>query len=314
VQKLLREWIPQHKFDVAVCDFLASTLNFPDKLVTPTALFQHNVETILWKRKADFEARWLDRIVSKVEYAKMRRFEPEQTRRFHHVIAVSETDRETMSPMVGREHISVVPTGVDLRKYQYDPAARPSGPLVVFTGSMDWAPNIDGVEFFCKEIWPQVLTKVPGARFRIVGRDPQPRVKALASENVEVTGTVPSIIDHLREAAVFVVPLRIGGGTRIKIYEGMAMGKATVSTTIGAEGLDVQHGRDILLEDSPAGFANAIVTFLQNEEVRRRYEAAAASTARKYDWSVITEQFVEVLQKTIAAAQRQVEDLDSVPK
>jgi glycosyltransferase involved in cell wall biosynthesis len=179
---------------------------------------------------------------------------------------------------------------------------------------MDWAPNIDGVEFFCKEIWPQVLTKVPGARFRIVGRDPQPRVRALASENVEVTGTVPSIIDHLREAAVFVVPLRIGGGTRIKIYEGMAMGKATVSTTIGAEGLDVQHGRDILLEDSPAGFANAIVTFLQNEEVRRRYEAAAASTARKYDWSVITEQFVEVLQKTIAAAQRQVEDLDSVPK
>jgi len=314
VQKLLREWISQHKFDVAVCDFLASTLNFPDKLVTPTALFQHNVETILWKRKADFEAKWLDRIVSKVEYAKMRRFEPEQTRRFHHVIAVSETDRETMSPMVGREHISVVPTGVDLRKYRYDPAARPSGPLVVFTGSMDWAPNIDGVEFFCKEIWPQVLTKVPGARFRIVGRDPQPRVKVLASENIEVTGTVPSIIDHLREAAVFVVPLRIGGGTRIKIYEGMAMGKATVSTTIGAEGLDVQHGRDILLEDSPAGFANAIVTFLQNEEVRRRYEAAAAATARKYDWSVITEQFVQVLQKTIAAAQREVEDLDSVPK
>jgi polysaccharide biosynthesis protein PslH len=314
VQRLLREWIPQHKFDVAVCDFLASTLNFPDKLVTPTALFQHNVETILWKRKADFEAKWLDRIVSKVEYAKMRRFEPEQTRRFHHVIAVSETDRETMSPMVGREHISVVPTGVDLRKYQYDPAARPSSPLVVFTGSMDWAPNIDGVEFFCKEIWPQVLAKIPAARFRIVGRDPQPRVRALASENVEVTGTVPSIIDHLREAAVFVVPLRIGGGTRIKIYEGMAMGKATVSTAIGAEGLDVQHGRDILLEDSPAGFANAIVTFLQNEEVRRRYEAAAAATARKYDWSVITEQFVEVLQKTIAAAQRQVEDLDSVPK
>jgi polysaccharide biosynthesis protein PslH len=94
----------------------------------------------------------------------------------------------------------------------------------------------------------------------------------------------------------------------------MAMGKATVSTKVGAEGLDVQHGRDILLEDSPAGFANAIVTFLQNEEVRRRYEAAAAATARKYDWSVITEQFVEVLQKTIAAAQRQVEDLDSVPK
>jgi polysaccharide biosynthesis protein PslH len=147
-----------------------------------------------------------------------------------------------------------------------------------------------------------VLAKTPQARFRIVGRDPHPRVRKLACESVEVTGTVPSIVDHLRYSAVFVVPLRIGGGTRIKIYEGMAMGKATVSTTIGAEGLDVEHGRDILLEDTPASFADAIVTFLQDENVRRRYEAAAATTARKYDWSVIAQYFVEVLQKTIDAA------------
>jgi polysaccharide biosynthesis protein PslH len=302
VQSLLGEWIPQRRFDVAVCDFLSSTLNFPADLATPTALFQHNVETVLWKRKVDFEVKWLDRLVSRIEYAKMRRFEPEQTRRFHHVIAVSEADRDAMSAMVDPSHISVVPTGVDLSKYQYDPESRPSGPLVVFTGSMDWEANIDGVEFFCKEIWPLVLAKVPEAHFRIVGRDPHPRVKRLASDSVEVTGTVPSVVDHLREAAVFVVPLRIGGGTRIKIYEGMAMGKATVSTTVGAEGLDVRHGRDILLEDSASGFAGAIVTFLQNEEVRRRYEAAAAATARKYDWSVIAERFVEVLHKTIAAA------------
>jgi glycosyltransferase involved in cell wall biosynthesis len=303
VQSLLGEWIPQRRFDVAVCDFLSSTLNFPADLATPTALFQHNVETVLWKRKVDFEVKWRDRVVSRIEYAKMRRFEPEQTRRFHHVIAVSEADRDAMSTMVDPSHISVVPTGVDLSKYQYDPESRPSGPLVVFTGSMDWEANIDGVEFFCKEIWPLVLARVPEAHFRIVGRDPHPRVKRLASDSVEVTGTVPSVVDHLREAAVFVVPLRIGGGTRIKIYEGMAMGKATVSTTVGAEGLDVRHGRDILLEDSASGFAGAIVTFLQNEEVRRRYEAAAAATARKYDWSVIAERFVEVLRKTIAAAQ-----------
>jgi glycosyltransferase involved in cell wall biosynthesis len=302
VQQILSDWIPQRRFDVAVCDFLSSTLNFPENLATPTALFQHNVETVLWKRKSEVEVKLLDRLVSKIEYEKMRRFEPEQTRRFHHVIAVSEADRQAMSGMIDPSHISVVPTGVDLSKYRYDPAARPSGPIVIFTGSMDWEPNIDGVEFFCKEIWPLVLAKMPQARFRIVGRDPHPRVRKLASESVEVTGTVPSIIDHLREAAVFVVPLRIGGGTRIKIYEGMAMGKATVSTTIGAEGLDVQHGRDILLEDTPASFADAIVTFLQDENVRRRYETAAAATARKYDWSVIAQYFVQVLQKTIDAA------------
>jgi len=302
VQQVLSEWIRARRFDVAVCDFLSSTLNFPENLATPTALFQHNVETVLWKRKAEMEVKTFDRLVSKIEYAKMRRFEPQQTRRFHHVIAVSEADRQAMSSMVDPSHISVVPTGVDLSKYRYDPAARPEGPIVIFTGSMDWEPNIDGVEFFCKEVWPLVLAKIPQAHFRIVGRDPHPRVKKLASESVEVTGTVPSIGDHLREAVVFVVPLRIGGGTRIKIYEGMAMGKATVSTTIGAEGLDVEHGRDILLEDTPASFADAIVTLLQDENVRQRYEAAAAATARKYDWSVIAQYFVAVLQRTIDAA------------
>jgi len=302
VRETVSDWIRQQKFDVAVCDFLSSALNFPDHLATPSALFQHNVETVLWKRKAEFEVKTVDRIVSKIEYAKMVRFEPAQVRRFHHVIAVSEADRQAMSGMVDPSHISVVPTGVDLSKYEYDPQVEPNCPLVVYTGSMDWEANIDGVEFFCREIWPVVLRKVPNARFRIVGRDPHPRVKKLASDSVEVTGTVPSIVPHLREAAVFVVPLRIGGGTRIKIYEGMATGKATVATSVGAEGLDVQHGRDILLEDDPKAFAEAIVTLLKDPGMRRRYEAAAAATARKYDWSVIGQTFVGVLRTTIETA------------
>ena len=302
VQELLAQWIPQRRFDVAVCDFLCTVLNFPKDLATPTALFQHNVESVLWKRKAELEAKWINRLIAKVEYAKMRRFEPAQVRRFHHVIAVSEPDRQAMSWMRDLSHISVVPTGVDLEKYKYDPDAVPVGPLVIFTGSMDWEANIDGVEYFCKEIWQRVLAQAPEARFRIVGRDPHPRVKRLASDSVEVTGTVSSIIDHMRQAAVLVVPLRIGGGTRIKIYEGMAMGKATVSTSVGAEGLDVQHGRDILLEDDPVSFADAIVNLLGDVNLRQKYEAAAAATARQYDWSVIAARFAEVLAKTIRAA------------
>ncbi len=301
VRQILRDWIPQRRFDVAVCDFLASALNFPETLATPTALFQHNVETLLWKRRAEFESKWFDRMVSKFEYVKMRSFERQQARRFHHVIAVSEADRQAMSAMVDPSHISVVPTGVDLAKYRYDPDLRPLKGLVVFVGSMDWQPNIDGVEFFCQQVWPLVISKIPDAKFRVVGRDPHPRVKKLSSESIEITGTVPSVVEHLREAAVIVVPLRMGGGTRIKIYEGMAMGKATVSTTVGAEGLDVQHGRDILLEDQPSDFANAVVTLLLNEELRRQYELAAVTTARQYDWSVISQRFVEVLEKTVAS-------------
>lgn len=302
VRKLVTGWFQERRFDVAVCDFLASSLNFPENLTIPTALFQHNVETVLWKRKAEVEVEWVERVISKIEYQKMKRFEPEQVRRFHHVIAVSDVDRDGMSAMVSPDRISVVLTGVDLKMFRYDPNLRPPGLDVVFTGSMDWEPNIDGVEYLCKEVWPQVLAQVPGAKFLIVGRRPNQRVQGLASDSVEVTGTVPSVVDYLRRASVFVIPLRIGGGTRIKIYEGMAVGKATVSTTIGAEGLDVTHGRDIILADDPKAFGQAIVQFLQDEALRRRFEAAAAATANKYDWSSITREFVEVLRLTIKQA------------
>jgi glycosyltransferase involved in cell wall biosynthesis len=161
---------------------------------------------------------------------------------------------------------------------------------------MDWEANIDAVDYFCRDIWPQVLAKVPGARFRIVGRNPHGRVRKLASASVEVTGAVPSVVEHLREARVFVVPLRIGGGTRLKIYEAMAMGKAVVSTSVGAEGLDVSHGRNILLADDAASFAEGVVAFLRDEALCRRYGAAAIALAGRHDWSVIADQFAEVLE------------------
>ena len=306
VRQVLADWISQRRFDVAICDFLASALNFPRGLAIPTVLFQHNVESLLWKRRAQYETNWLDRLIAKIEYRKMARFEPVQVRRFHQVFAVSDRDRSAMSEMVDPNRVIVIPTGVDLDQYRYDREAQPTSPLAVFAGAMDWAPNIDGVEYFCRDIWPRVLERVPKARFRIVGRDPHVRVRNLASESVEVTGTVPSVMDHFREAALLVVPLRMGGGTRIKIYEGMAMGKATVSTCLGAEGLDVHHRHDILLADDPQQFAEYVVMFLCDAKTRREYEAAAAATARQYDWSGITEGFLEALQRTVSAFPAQV--------
>jgi len=312
VRRILEEWISQPKFDVAVCDFLASAPNFPRDLAMPCVLFQHNVESVLWRRRAQFESKFLDRMIAKIEYARMVRYEAQQVRRFHQIFAVSERDREVMSTMVERSRVSVLPTGVDLAKYCYDPQLRPAGPLVIFTGSMDWEPNIDGVEYFCRQAWPRVLTSVPGARFRIVGRDPRPRVKKLASPSIEVTGSVDSIIDHLRDAAVVVVPLRIGSGTRLKIYEAMAMGKAVVSTGIGAEGLDVHDGKDILLADRPKPFADAVVTLLRDEVERRRYELAAAATARQHDWSVIAERFANEMEQVCRSVSSQGDPLPVV--
>ena len=124
----------------------------------------------------------------------------------------------------------------------------------------------------------------------------------LAGDSVNVTGGVPSVVDHLHEAAVFVVPLRVGGGTRLKIFEAMAAGKAVVSTPVGAEGLDVHDGRDIILADTPSRFADAVIDLLRDPERRRRLEVAATEVAARYDWSVIARHFEAILTEIAATS------------
>jgi len=211
------------------------------------------------------------------------------------VIAVSDHDRNQMLAMDPNCEISVVPTGVDTGKYQRGPSASGDPPVVAFTGSMDWEPNVDAMEYFCRDIWPAVVAEFPQARFEIVGRNPAARVQRLATKNVIVTGTVPSVAEHLRKATVVIVPLRIGGGTRLKIFEAMAMGKAMVSTSIGAEGLDVQHGRDLILADDASSFARGILEVLRDPNLRLGYEDAAAKLAAQHDWSHIAARFADIL-------------------
>ena len=300
VQRVVASWLGENKFDLAVCDFLSASRNFPDDLSTPTILFQHNVESALWRRMATAEANPAKRLAYRLEARKMSRYERRALRKFHHVIAVSEHDRQQMLAMDPACAITVVPTGVDTQKYEVAPSASANPPRIVFTGSMDWEPNIDAVAYFCRQIFPGILAELPSAKFQIVGRNPRSRVQKLASPSVEVTGTVPCVADYLREATVVVVPLRIGGGTRLKIFEAMAMGKAVVSTSIGAEGLDVTPGRDLLLADDPAGFTAGILRLFREPALRRQYEQAAASLALRYDWAQIAQRFADVLRAAVA--------------
>jgi len=313
IQKLVSDWDRERRFDVAVCDFLSASLNFPATLNTPTVLFQHNVESALWKRQAAHEPNPAKRAAFKIEAAKMARYEREAVNRFHHVIAVSEHDRKLMSTMTEASRISVVPTGVDLANYsavagegQNDQTAQ-----VLFLGSMDWEANIDGVDYFCREVWPAVTASVPQAKFFVVGRNPSPRVTKWASDSVQITGRVDSVLPYLRDAAVFVVPLRIGGGTRLKIYEAMAAGKAVVSTTIGAEGLDVHDGKDILLADDEETFAKSIIELLVNHDKRRQLGAEAARLAARYDWPIIASEFERILAQV---AQQQATEREAFDK
>jgi glycosyltransferase involved in cell wall biosynthesis len=300
VRKLVARQLSSGQFDVAICDFLAPSLNFPEKLPMPCVLFQHNVESSLWQRMATTESHPLRKLSYTLESARMSRYERRTLARFHHIIAVSENDRQRMLEMDPACKITVVPTGVDTQQFQVAPPSSATPPRIVFTGSMDWEPNIDAVEYFCGQIWPRVLAEFPDAIFQIVGRTPFARVQRLASESVVVTGTVPSVTDYLRDATVVVVPLRIGGGTRLKIYEAMAMGKALVSTSIGAEGLSFQNGQDILLADNASSFADAILLLVRDAHARRKFEQAAVQLAARFDWSVVSAQFAEVLHRVVA--------------
>jgi glycosyltransferase involved in cell wall biosynthesis len=310
VQDQLRSWFREQRFDVVVCDFLDAAVNFPGRLNIPCVLFQHNVESEIWRRHAATASNPVKKATYGMEFSKMERYERIVVRKFHHVVSVSENDRALMTKWVDGDRVTVVPTGVDLAEYRPAPDAPEPGPVVTFVGAMDWEPNIDGVEYFASEVWPAIKADVPEARFRIVGRNPDRRVKKWESESIEVTGRVPSVVEYLHQSAVVIVPLRIGGGTRLKIYEAMATAKAVVSTTVGAEGLDVRHGHDIMLADDPRSFAQAVIMLLRDRELRRRYERAAAETAARYDWPAIGERFAEVLH---AVVQRKNTKAGAVP-
>ena len=192
-------------------------------------------------------------------------------------------------PEAIRAPIHVVPTGVDTTFFT--PAVGPvtSSRRLVFTGSMDWLPNEDAMLFFCRDILPSIRAEEPEVTLSIVGRAPTPAVARLAQDSgITVTGRVDDVRPHISESAVYVVPLRIGGGTRLKIFEAMAMGKAVVSTAIGAEGLPVRDGEHLLFADEPVAFATAVVRVLRDADGRRRLESAArALVVEQYDWSAV---------------------------
>jgi glycosyltransferase involved in cell wall biosynthesis len=165
-----------------------------------------------------------------------------------------------------------------------DPA--PDGRTLVFFGQLSYVPNIDGLVHFFQEIWPRIAAASPDARCKIVGGSAPPAIRALAGPRVELTGFVPDLRPHLAEAAAVIVPLRLGGGTRLKIVEAMAMGKAIVSTTLGAEGIEAASGRDIVLADDPAAFADAASRLLADPGLAARIGRSARQLAvERYSWS-----------------------------
>lgn len=293
----LKHLIAKEGFDLQVCDFLHPAAHFPG--IERAVLFQHNVETMIWQRHAHYAGNPLSRWYLGKQAERMFRFERDVCLRAGHVIAVSEQDASIMRELFGVEHVTAVPTGVDVEFFAPpDPPQAPACDLV-FIGSMDWLPNVDGVTWFVREILPLIRSARPGCSVAIVGRTPPPSVVAMGRRDqlLHVTGTVPDIRPHLWGSAVSIVPLRIGGGTRLKIYESMAARIPVVSTAVGAEGLEVRSPENIRLADSPADFAATCLELLSNPSGRRRQALAAWDlVSSRFSWEMVTQYFEDVFE------------------
>jgi sugar transferase (PEP-CTERM/EpsH1 system associated) len=300
-RRQLRALLKQETYDVILCDFVMPAGVIPWDSPIPKVIFTHNVEAMIWKRHYEIAKSPVWKGISWWEWRKMEAAERRYLRLADRVLTVSETDRDAFAPFLPGQTITVIPTGVDVDYFKPMPVGELPNALV-FTGSMDWLPNEDAIFYFVEAILPLLRPRCPDLILEVVGRNPSRKLLALAENEraLSLTGWVEDIRPFLARDSVCVVPLRIGGGTRLKIFEAMAMGKAIVSTTVGAEGLPVQRGENILLADTPNDFAEAVLSLLRDVQQRRRLGSAARTLVEQnYSWPKIADNFSRILQQVI---------------
>ncbi len=283
-----------HVEGIELCAYLPQLETAPGR---PLILFDdHNAEYILQKRAFQTDSRtptrWVAATYSLIQWLRLRRFEADVCRRADRVVAVSEADRRALQALVDDIKVEVIPNCIDTAAY--GASADNSGSLVpsfsvIFTGKMDFRPNVDAALWFGHEIWPLIKAARPDATWGIVGKAPHARLDALrADPTVTIVGEVPDMRPYLHAATVYVIPLRMGGGTRFKLLEAMAAGIPVVSTAVGAEGVPVQSGEELLLADQPVEFADAVVRLMADAVLRHGLSAAAKSLVRdQFDWRTV---------------------------
>jgi polysaccharide biosynthesis protein PslH len=298
IRRRLNGMIAGGGFDALVCDFIYPAGLIDWSLPCPKTLFTHNVEADLWKQQFEAANHPVKRFLYWKEWRALSEAERGYARLADSVITVSEQNREYFSRYVHPERVSTIATGVDIEAFRPSDAAASN--CIVFTGSMDWMPNQEGMLYFASEMLPHIRLAVPDADLWIVGRYPGREIQDLASPHIHVTGRVEDVRPYLQKAPVYIVPLRHGSGTRLKIFEAMAMGKAVVSTTLGAEGLPVTHGKNILIADDPREFADAVVRILRDRQLAASLgRAARALVEEQFTWEAAASQFERILEKTV---------------
>jgi glycosyltransferase involved in cell wall biosynthesis len=300
-------WLRDHYFDVVQIEGIelarylinATSNALPRK--THFVFDDHNSEYILQKRTFEMDARNLRRLhgaaYSFVQWQRLRAFERRVIKAANATLCVSPQDALSLKSLEPSANPHVIYNGIDVAAYaNHQPPTTNHQPTVVFTGKMDFRPNVNAMLRFANEIWPAVKQAHPSARLLIVGQKPSPRLDPLrADPSITLTGRVDDVRPHIARADVYIAPLLAGGGTRFKLLEAMAMRRAIVTTTLGCEGFEVTSGREMIIADEAQDFAGAVIELLRSEQHRRELgERAHGFVAATYDWSAIIPRLEDV--------------------
>ena len=270
----------------------------------------HNCEYLLQKRNCLTDLknprRWVAAAYSFVQWQKLRRYEAQICRRSQAVSAVSPADAQSLKSLTPELDFTVIPNGIDLAAFTPSDSPIASQPVLIFIGKMDYRPNIDAVLWFGRHVFPQIRQQQPDARFQIIGLNPHARLDELRSvPGIEITGGVEDVRPFIAAATLYVIPLRVGGGTRFKALEAMACGKPIVSTSLGVEGIGVEDGQHLLIADTPQDFANAVLRLLADphgQQSQTLWRNARKFVEKQYGWEQIVPKFDEIYAKIMRKA------------
>ena len=303
MQARVKHYLATTAYDCVLADHLYVLVNLAATAV-PLLLNCHNVESVIVERYAKLEKNFAKRLYARVEAKRLQEAERHACARSVMAMACSGLDRDMVLGFRADLPVFVVPNSVDTDFFYPEdtPPIQESAPVLLFQGVMDWYPNRDAVEFFTNQMLPEIRRSFPNVQFVIAGRNPSPelRQRFAVVPNLQFTGTVPDMRPYLGQAAVVVVPLRIGSGTRIKILEAAASGKAVVSTAIGAEGLDFKDRSEIVIANDPNSFASEVVTLLRDPQQRSSIgQAARKKVVERYSQKALTQIMDEVVHQLV---------------
>jgi len=299
-RRRVTELLGATRFDILHADTIALCQFVEHRRYVPAVLTHHNIESTLMVRRAAVEPRRLAAAFLRREAAKLAGYEARYAPRYEVNVVVSREDERALLRLGPTVRTALVPNGVDVTYFTPDPAQE--GPAIVYTGGMNMFANRDAVLYFLDEVWPLVLAASPALTFYVVGQNPPAELlqRARQDRRIVVTGYVDDIRPLVRKSSVYVVPLRVGGGTRLKVLDAMAMGKALVSTSVGCEGIDVTPGEHLLVADTPPAFARAVLELLGSPARRLALgRAGRALVESRYSWGIVAENLLNAYRQAI---------------